>query len=282
MLIAINRVLDYIEDNIDKEINIKVIAQIACMSEYNFQKVFTVLTDISLGEYIRRRKLSRSLYEVCDTNHKIIDIAYKYGYESPDSYTKAFKNLFDMTPSKARQYPEKLKSFPKLSVFIKIKGAAEMNYKIVEKDAFSVIGLKESYPNLEEGQRKIPDFWSRFNGSGDDENLERCMSTHHEAGYLGLCVPKEGMAYDYMIGVITDEQKDPDSFERIHVPASKWLVFEAKGLLPQSVQKTYKEIYESFIPSSQYKLASTPDFEFYPSGNVQSPDYITEIWIPVV
>ena len=281
MVIAINRVLDYIEDNIDKEINTRVIGQIAYMSEYNFQKMFSILTDIPLGEYIRRRKLSRSLYEICETTHKIIDIAYQYGYESPDSFTKAFKNLFGMTPSTARQYPERLKSYPKLSVSIKIKGGTEVNYKVIEKEAFCVVGLKESYQDLEEGQKKISDFWDRFNASPDEEKLQKRMSAHQKLGFLGLCVPQEGTAYDYVIGVVTDEKEGEDPFECIEVPSSKWLVFEAKGTLPQSVQTTYKEIYESFFPSSQYKLASTPDFEFYPSGNVQSPDYITEIWIPI-
>lgn len=117
-----SRVLDYIEERLDQEIRLEEMARIACLSEFNLQKVFSILAEMPLGEYTRRRKLSNSLYDLLETDRKIIYIALRYGYESADSYTRAFRRYFGKTPAQARKDPQAVFAFPRLTVSLIVKG----------------------------------------------------------------------------------------------------------------------------------------------------------------
>lgn len=277
----LNKVLDYIEDNLDKEISMVQISRISCMSEFNFQKVFSVLADITLGEYIRRRKLSNSSYDLLETDLKIIDIAAKYGYDSVDSYTRSFKKYFQKTPVQVRKNHGPIFVFPKLSISVTIKGGNKMKFHIVEKEEFRVVGVKRGYKSFEEGIANIGLFWDDFNGSMQEEYLDSIMNDELQ-GYLGLCVSHNSRTgYDYYICVNSTEKYEGDYLEYI-VPKSKWIVFDAVGKVPDSVQYITKQIYENFLPSSEYKHAGTEEFELYALGNPMDENYLTQIWIPVV
>lgn len=256
------------------------ISKLSCMSEYNFQKVFSVLSDVTLGEYIRRRRISSSLFDLLETDSKIIDIAMKYGYDSADSYTRSFKKYFQKTPVQVRKNHESIFVFPKLTISVTIKGGNKMKYRIVEKDEFRVVGVKRSFKNFEEGLANISLFWDEFNGTLQEEYLDSIMNGELQ-GYLGLCAPhKNGGGYDYYICVNSSEKYEGDYFEHI-VPKSKWIVFDAIGKVPNSVQSITKQIYENFLPSSEYTHAGTEDFELYAPGNPMDDDYLTEIWVPI-
>nr|WP_281244567.1 AraC family transcriptional regulator [Thermoflavimicrobium dichotomicum] len=131
-----NGALNYIEENLTNDIDFKEVARLAFCSEYHFKRMFSFLAGITLSEYIRRRRLTLAAFELINSDKKIIDIAIKYGYSSPDSFTRAFQNLHGVTPSEARNNGQLLKAYPRMFFQLSIKGGSEMNYRIEEKDAF--------------------------------------------------------------------------------------------------------------------------------------------------
>ncbi len=137
LISCMNKALEYIENNLDKEIDYRVVEKISCCSQYQFRRVFSFLAGISLSEYIRRRRLSNAVYDLKNADSNIIDIAVKYGYNSADSFSRAFQNFHGVLPSYARNLDVSLKSYPKLSFQLSINGGNEMNYRIVEKTLLS-------------------------------------------------------------------------------------------------------------------------------------------------
>ena len=278
---ALNNALEYIENNLENDVKIKKIAQICLCSEYNVQRVFSIISGVTLGEYIRNRRLSKAAVDIRETNMRIIDIAFKYNYESADAFSKAFKNFHGISPKDGRVRSNELKTYPKLHFSMIIKGGKEMKNRIAEKGKLRVIGMKRTYKNVEEGMENIPKFWTEFNAS--KECTEMCSKMDGELkGFLGLCIPHEtGAGYDYMI-CINSSAEAGGELEEYEIPDAKWMIFEAKGKLPESVQSVTKQIYEEVLTGSEYKHDNKPDFELYLSGDIENEDYITEIWIPVV
>ena len=147
----LNEAIGYIEQNLTSDIDFKEVARIAYCSEYHFQRMFSYLASVSLSEYIRRRRLSSAAFELINSNMRILDIAIKYGYSSPDSFTRAFQSLHGISPSEARRKCQSLKAFPRMTFQLSIQGGNEMNYRIVEKEAFHLVGIKKRVPIIFNG-----------------------------------------------------------------------------------------------------------------------------------
>ena len=145
-----NCAMDYIEANLHGKTDYEKIAQIACCSVYHFQRIFTFMTDVTLSEYIRRRKMTMAAFELQSSGIKIVDLAFSYGYESPEAFARAFQGIHGITPTAARSLGADIKAFPRISFQISIKGASAMNYKIVEKEAFQVYGIEEVFETINE------------------------------------------------------------------------------------------------------------------------------------
>lgn len=275
-------IIDYIEEHLSDTIDMRHIETLANMSIFNFQKVFSILSGISLGEYIRKRRLSHSWYDLKETKTKIIDIAFKYNYQSSEAYSRAFQQLFHVSPSYARKEIEQLTLYPRLRIRVDIQGGDLMEYHIVTKPAFLVTGTRESYLNLEEGQRKIPTFWDRFNAS---DLFHQVVSEKDASGpnhVLGICLPGLNQAYDYFIGVQTATKTSNKYLETITLPETKWAVFQARGPVPDAIRQTYQDIYGVFFQSTHYEPSEGPDFESYPLDlDPFSANHITEIWLPL-
>jgi len=143
-----NGAIKFIEENLTNEIDFKEVARLAHCSEYHFKRMFSFLAGISLSEYIRRRRLTLAAFELKNSNMKVIDIAIKYGYSSPDSFARAFQHLHGITPSEARSNGHSLKAFPPMSFQLSIKGGSEMNYRVEEKEAFRIIGIKKGFQSF--------------------------------------------------------------------------------------------------------------------------------------
>ena len=152
--------VEYVEENLTGEINHETLAQIACCSSYNFHRMFSFITEISLSEYIRRRKLTLAAIELQNSKVKVIDLAMKYGYDSPVSFTRAFQSLHGLTPTEARAGGVTLKAYPKISFQISVKGDKEMDYRIEAKEAFQVFGIEGVFRTDGEGEspKKPSDF----------------------------------------------------------------------------------------------------------------------------
>lgn len=281
---GIQRAIDYVEDNICDELDYDVIAQRAACSSFYFQRIFGILCGVPLGEYIRNRRLTLAGSELINTDAKIIDIALKYGYESPESFSRAFSKFHGITPSDARKDSSKLKSFSRLSVQIIMKGGSVMNYKIVEKPPFKVLEKVETQSvKDEENKNSIPEFWTKCHKDGTVKLLTE-IATDNEF-IFGICYgneQKDSDTFDYAIGAVCEENcTAPDGFRISKIPTRTWAVFECIGAMPGAMQDTWHKICAEFFPTSGYTPTQEMDIEAYSMGDMSSADYKSEIWVPI-
>jgi len=282
---GIQNAINYIEEHLTEEIDYEEVAKEAACSNFYFQRIFGILCGISLGDYIRNRRLTLAGNELRVADDKVIDIALKYGYESPESFTRAFARFHGVTPSEAKKDGSKLKSFSRISVKITLSGGSVMNYKIVEKEAFDIIEKVETHSVEDSANAKsIPEFWSR---SHQDGTVKTLMNVTTDRTFIfGVCygkLPENAKTFDYSIAAkCNDNTVVPEGFRKNTIPARTWAVFECKGAMPNAIQDLWHKIVSEFFPTSSYKPTYEMDIEAYSEGNMSDPDYYSEIWIPVV
>lgn len=283
---AMNDALKYIEENLDCEIDLKEAARLAFCSEYHFQRMFSFLAGLTISEYIRRRRLTLAAFELYNSTVRIIDLAVKYGYSSPDSFSRAFQALHGITPSEARYNGQLLKAYPPMTFQLSIKGGNEMNYRIHEKDAFRIVGISKRVSIVFNGVNpEIAEMWKSLNENTIRElkelsNVEPpgliSASTNFSEGRM-----EEKGQLDHYIGVATTE-KCPDNLTQLEVPALTWAVFEAVGTFPDALQNVWGRIYSEWFPASAFQQAEGPEILWNQNKDVSSPDFKSEIWIPVI
>lgn len=279
---SIQKAIDFMEDHILDQMTIEEIAQHANASAFHFQRTFTILTNITVGEYLRRRRLTLAAKELSATDSKIIDLAFKYGYETPEAFTKAFRRQHGITPSNARKYIGKLKLYERLVIQVILKGAEPMKYNVIEKEPFQIVGIKQEFSCANwEQSIGISKMWEKANTDGTCEALSK-VNNGQVKGMLGVCIGEQGeQSIDYWIATESNAEA-PDSFLSMVIPASKWVVFEIHGPMPDAMQNGWKQIFSEWFPTSGYEHAGLPELEVYPDqNNPSSPDYYSEIWVPV-
>lgn len=277
---CIGEAVSYIEDNITGELTIEKIAKRVLVSPFYFQKGFAMLCGFTVGEYIRERRLTLAGSELASTDKKVIDIALKYGYDSPDSFTKAFTRFHGVTPTAVRKDGAMIKSFAPLKIKFTLEGGYLMNYKIVEKDSFTVMGATRTF-KYESAKTEIPEFWSELHQSGKEKLV---------CGMYGVCIDNsEGSdEFEYLIADNYNPATEiPEGFVTKVIPAHTWAVFACKGAMPQSLQDANKVIFSEWLPNCKdFEIAAGYNIEMYndPSGypkGTQDENYYSEIWIPV-
>lgn len=281
----LNRALAYIEENLAGEIDFAAVARLACCSEYHFKRMFSFLAGTTLSEYIRHRRLSLAALELCSSDVRVLDVALKYGYSSPDSFSRAFSNLHGITPSEARTPNQQLKSYPRLTFQLTIKGGNEMNYRIVEKDAFRIIGIMKRVSIQFEG---VNSEISKLHQQLTPKSIAqlKSLSNTQPSGIINASTNfsegrmREQGELDHYIGVATTGDC-PADFVQLEVAASTWAVFTAVGPFPVTLQNTWGRIYAEWFPSSNYEAAPGPEILWNESPDTSSPTYKSEIWIPV-
>ncbi|MCM3388823.1 AraC family transcriptional regulator [Ureibacillus chungkukjangi] len=282
---SMNDAMKYIEENLMNEIDFKVVAKIAHCSEYHFKRMFSFLAGIPLSEYIRRRRLSLAALELNSSSMKIIDVAIKYGYNSPDSFTRAFQNLHGITPSEARANGKPLKAYPLMTFQLSIKGGNEMNYRIEEKEAFNIVGIMKRVPIIFEGENpEITAMWKSLTMEKITQlkslsNVEPTgiiqASTNFSEGRM-----EEKGELDQYIGVATTKIC-PEDYSKLEVPASTWAIFESSGPFPSTLQETWGRIYSEWFPSSSYQVAQGPEILSIKTKDLTSSMVECETWLPV-
>lgn len=278
--------IDYIDDNLTEELNYSEIARIAYSSSFHFQRVFGILCGYSLGEYIRNRRLSLAGCELASSDAKIIDIALKYGYDSPESFGRAFSRFHGITPSQAKTDGAKLKSFSKLSVKLILDGGSIMNYRIEKKDSFEVIVKKKYYStDMEVSMKQIPKFWESCRNDGTINEVCRYITKGNVFGdaVVGMCFEESEKEDEFMyaIGSAYNGGEVSEQLSVVNIPAHTWAIFESVGPMPGAIQNLLHKVYSEFFPTSEYQPSGGLNFEVYPDGDVKSPNYKCEVWISV-
>ena len=277
------RSIDYIEENLTEELSVDRIAREMNISAFYYQKIFTIICGFSVGEYIRGRRLANAGSELAFTNVKIIDIALKYGYDTPEGFTRAFTKFHGSTPSAVRSGAP-IKSFARLSVTVSMKGGEIMNYRIEKTEAFKVLEKREVHSISENrNNQTIPEFWERAHKDGTIERLLGAASD--KADVYGICYAnphKDESTFDYSIAVRYDGSLPvPEGFTVSEIPARTWAVFPCTGAMPEAIQELWHKICTEFFPSSSYEPTYELDIEVYGEGDMTSDDYRSEIRVPV-
>lgn len=278
----LNQAITYIEDNLESGVDYAEAAKIACCSTFHFQRMFSYIAEVPLSEYIRRRRMTKAAFELQNSNIKILELSEKYGYDSPTSFNRAFQNIHNISPSAARAKGVVLKAYPRITLTIYVKGNVEMQYRIVEKKGFRIVGVKEHMNMIvEECFDKVPKLWDKSIQSGMIEKLLKLIN-HEPYGLLGVSACTNGKDLDYYIAAPTDIHTLKNTYEYF-IPSGTWAVFECVSPMPNAtaIQELQKRIITEWLPSSGYEYASLPDIELYPKGDIKARDYTVEVWIPI-
>ncbi|MCI2059060.1 MAG: AraC family transcriptional regulator [Oscillibacter sp.] len=274
---GLNKALDYIEDHLDGEIDPEQAAKLAACSVFHFQRMFAYITGVTLTEYIRRRRMTAAALELIG-GARVMDLALKYGYESPTAFNRAFQSVHGAAPSAAKAQGISLTAFPRLTFTLSVKGAKAMNYRIETKDAFRVVGFRTAISaSMEESFKRVPEFWDECEARMPE--LLAIANGKEPGGILGLCSDGEACG-EYYIAVCSDAPV-PAGMTAAEIPAGTWAVFECVGPMPDSIQQMQKRILTEWLPSSGYQYANAPDVEVYPAGDQSAADYLCYTWLPV-
>lgn len=270
-----NDTIDYIERVLNDEIDEKQVASLSGYSFAMFSRLFSILTDMTLSEYIRNRRLSEAAILLRETDKKIIDIAMNYGYESPDSFTTAFKNIHGYTPSEVRNgKPFKLVS--RVQLALSVRGGRSMKITIQKKKAFIVAGINEQSIN----SSLCSSVWDKLYGKYSHDEL----ASLGEGQSVGVCHDIENPGtINYMAGYIVKDANKAENMglDILEVEEAEYAIVELTGSVPECIHNGWKYAMEVFFPEYGYVHSGSPDFEYYYEGDIDNKDYKMELWIPI-
>ncbi|WP_340393146.1 AraC family transcriptional regulator [Paenibacillus sp. FSL E2-0190] len=274
-----NSAMEYIETNLADTISFDEIAQRACCSTYHFQRMFPFITGVSLSEYIRRRRLTLAAFELQTTDSKVIDVAMKNGYDSPEAFARAFKNLHGIMPTSARDTGVSLKAYPRMSFHISIKGDVEMNYRIEQRGSFEMFGV---YGFINADQKtafsEVPQFRIKCDDDGSVDLMNDLLGRFGDTMLHAALYDHTKESFKYMVCYHLPKGLEiPERFTKLSVPTLTWAIFPE----PQcDMQKLWQRIYSEWFPTSEYEQVEGPSFEMY-YGMARHGNVSGEIWIPV-
>ncbi|MFR8870804.1 AraC family transcriptional regulator [Paraclostridium sordellii] len=274
----LNEALQYIEGNLDGEIKYEKAANIACCTTYHFQRMFSYIAGTPLSEYIRNRRLTKAALDL-QNGEKVIDVAIRYGYESPTAFNRAFQKIHNVSPSVAQKEGTFLKAYPPISFKITMKGVEEMEYRIVKKEEMRIVGAKALLEkNVEENFNTVPMLWQEVAQSGKIMEIASLMGPDSK-GVLGVSACMDYLdKWEYYIAVETDKEA-PKGLEEYTIPACTWAVFPGEGQMPTAIQDIEKRAITQWLPTSGYEYADAPDIELYLNQDPMNSKF--EVWIPI-
>lgn len=273
----LQEIIDYVEQHLQREqkpINPQEIARIAGCSIDFFQKVFSYMNGISFADYIRSRKLTLAGYDLKSTKQRVIDISYRYGYDSPTSFTKAFQQFHGISPSEARKIDAKLNIVPRMQMHHKQKYV----WRLEQKPSLHFIGKSIQ---MEQGEQcnKVPAFWSECQRNGVFADLIS-LDEGNPQGLFGIFTSSDQKLV-YSIMAISNHELT-DGYHELHLPEATWAIFDCRGMVPQAIQNCWKYLEEEWLIEYPFAHANCPELEWYSSGNSFDENYASQIWIPVI
>lgn len=271
---GIQNALAYMEANLTEELEIREIAKRAYVSPFYFQRIFAALCGVSVGEYIRSRRLTLAGEELARSHARVIDVAAKYGYDSPDSFNRAFQRFHGIAPSAARKRGARLLSFAPMKIKLTLEGGNMLEYRIEKKPRFMVVGVSRKF-HPETSYQEIPKYWTEVMASSNAPLI----------GTYGICIDSEGSGgeFDYWIAdPYIPGQPVPEGCEPMVIPAFTWAVFPCRGPLPQALQDVNTRMWSQWLPNCRnYRLAANLNIERYTPQAENGEDTYSELWLPV-
>lgn len=278
-----NAAIDYIESGLTDEISFDRAAQIACCSTYHFQRMFSYIAGVPLSEYIRRRRLTLAAFDLQTGGVKVIDTALKYGYESPEAFSRAFKRLHGVMPVSASDIGVSLKAYPKMTFQITIKGDTEMKYRCTQREEFQVFGVyAEISTNHETAFEQVPQFFRKCNEDMVPHEMNALLGRFRDNHTISALYDYSESTFKYMLcNFLPKGLAVPDKFTVLTVPASTWVVFDVPNSGPDcDMQSMWRRIWTEWFPASGYESVNGVQFEMY-YGLASHENIHGEIWIPV-
>jgi len=288
-----NRAMDYIELNLAGEIKLSEVALRACCSSHQFQRMFSFITNVTIAEYIRRRKLTLAALELQNNEAiRVIDIAIKYGYESPVSFARAFQSLHGITPSMARKDGIALKAYPRLSFLITIKGVDAVNYRIETKESFEVFGIERVFRSDESGDAPSTpaQFWQQSHVNGEVErlaynagDLPRFVSQDSNKVH-GICSYRNtgDDTFPYMLCSFKSGTSNTNGYSTLTIPAQTWAIFPSEPIawdaFGETIETLYRRFYAEWLPTSGYDQVGEMEMQV---GGERAGLHSVELWFAV-
>lgn len=279
--LRMNQAMEYIEERLTEKIDYEELASLTGHSAVSFQQIFSIIADMSLSEYIRKRRMTLAAFELQNSKVKVIDIALKYGYETPEAFTRVFKEIHGVSPSQAKKREVPLKSYPRISFLLTIKGAVKMDYKVIEKESFKIYGYEKVF-TMEDGKnfKEIPKFWA---DSMADGRCQRLLDSSPRPEAHAISYNPKGSEFSYMIFAPLIEGCNTANFKTLEVPAATWAIFKTEPYKPEEtnhfVQGLIKRVYTEWLPTASYEKLDGWDIEWYHSDG--QGNFVCEYWIRV-
>ncbi len=274
----LNQSVEYIESNPDRTIDMPTLSRIADCSPYHYQRMFSLIAEITLGEYIRKRRLTMAAYELQSSEASVMETALKYGYNSPTAFARAFSKFHGVTPGQAKKAGVPLKTYSKISFEIAVNGREELKYRIEKKQGFRFVGVKETvYNDGINNFIRVPQMWEEAREKGMVEEIFK-LSNRKLWGVMGALANYTQDTVDYYI-VATGDEVIPKDMVELYVEEGLWVIFPCYGR--GNIQSVWKRIYGEWFPGAGYEHSGGVEIEWYSDGDLDAEDYLTEIWIPI-
>lgn len=288
---ALRRAIAYMEKHLLEPITPEDVAAHVFMSPFYFQKGFEIVTGCSVSRYLRSRRLYLAALDLAAGKGRVIDIAYRYGFETPESFTKAFSRFHGATPSQIKADNRQIKTFLPLKITVSVQGGAEMEYTVERMNGFQVIGFQREF-FFESAHREIPKFWEEFSSrylgplfSGKEpETPEEEAVCRHRIGEFGVCIDDGiGGRFRYLIAGAYQGGPAPEGMTLFSFPDLEWAKFPCQGSMPGALQSVNAQIFNEWLPGNgEYRIAMDANIEWYaPGGDTDCADYEAAIWVPV-
>lgn len=289
-LTGIRSAIDFIENNLENDISVQDVADKVFISPIFLQRGFSLMTGFSVGEYIRNRRLYQAALDLVNTEDLVIVIAYRYCYETPESFTKAFSRFHGVTPSQVRNSTP-FKPFLPIKINLTVQGGNNMDYKITSKAGFKVIGFQKVFDS-ETSYAEIPKFWDEicgkyannvWAGNAPANAFEKAVADNN-IGEYGICIDDiGGSKFRYLIAGKYEGGEVPGGMEVFEFPVGDWAVFDIFGPCPGALQSVNTKIFTEWLPGNpEYEISGNANVEWYDCmSKPNDKDYHSAIWIPV-
>ncbi len=278
---ALKESIDYIEKHLFSDCTVEKVANHVHISPFYFQKAFKMMTGYTIGEYVRNRRLYLAALDLIKKAEKVIELAYRYGYDTPESFTKAFSRFHGLSPMQLKEQPYKIKPFLPLIINISVRGGEQIEYSIEAMDGFEVMGIGRMF-SYEEAFNKIPSFWQEWKKEGCSTK-ESALSGYN-VGKYGICIDEalNGKDFYYLIAGDYRENLVQEGLKVVRIPALTWARFRCVGPMPEALQALNTRIFNEWLPENEdYEIAAGYNIECYEEGDISNLNYRSEVWIPV-